>query len=73
MLLSGVWAPVETLPGPLRIISSFIPLTYANNAMRDLFLRGENIIGLIIPISILAGFACFMVLLGIIKLNKTLQ
>ena len=73
MLLSGVWAPVETLPGPLRVVSSFIPLTYANNAMRDLFLRGENIIGLIIPISILAGFACLMIFLGIIKLNKTLQ
>ncbi len=72
MLLSGVWAPVETLPGPLRVVSSFIPLTYANNAMRDLFLRGENIIGLIIPISILAGFACLMIFLGIIKLNKTL-
>ncbi|TFG30782.1 MAG: ABC transporter permease [Promethearchaeota archaeon] len=73
MLLSGVWAPVESLPEPLRVVSSFIPLTYANNIMRDLFLRGENIIGLIIPISILAGFACLMVFLGIIKLNKTLQ
>ncbi len=73
MLLSGVWAPVETLPGPLRVVSSFIPLTYANNAMRDLFLRGENIIGVIIPVSILAGFACLMIILGIFKLSKTLQ
>jgi len=73
MLLSGVWSPIETLPDFLRPISSFIPLTYANLAMRDIFLRNETIIDVILPIGILALSAFLMISLGIIKLNKTLK
>lgn len=73
MLLSGVWSPIETLPEFLRPISSFIPLTYANLAMRDIFLRNETILDVILPIGILALSAFLMISLGIIKLNKTLK
>jgi len=73
MLLSGVWAPVETLPAFLRPVSSVIPLTYANSAMRDIFLRDATIIDILLPLGILGLSAFLMIFLGILKLNKTLK
>ncbi|TFF95835.1 MAG: hypothetical protein EU544_01900 [Promethearchaeota archaeon] len=73
MLLSGVWSPIETLPDWLRPISSLIPLTYSNLAMRDILLRGETIIDVIIPFTIISVFAVVMILLGTLKLSKKLQ
>lgn len=73
MLLSGVWAPVETLPDFLRPASSLIPLTYANIAMRDIFLRDATIIDILIPLGILGLSAFLMIFLGILKLSKTLK
>lgn len=73
MLLSGVWAPIETLPDWLRPASSFIPLTYANNGMRSILIRGQSIHNVIIEIGILAAFASLMIFLGIVSLNKKLK
>lgn len=73
MLLSGVWAPVETLPDWLRPASSFIPLTYANNAMRNILIREQTIFNVLIEFGILAAFAGFMIFLGIVALNKKLK
>ena len=73
MLLSGVWSPVETLPEFLRPISSVIPLTYANEAMRDIFLREATFQEILYPLAILALSAFLMITLGILKLNKTLK
>ena len=73
MLLSGVWAPVETLPDWLRPASSFVPLTYANNAMRNIFIRGQTIFDVWVEIGIMAAFASVMIFLGIITLNKKLK
>lgn len=73
MLLSGVWAPVETLPDWLKPISSIIPLTYANSAMRDILLRNETFLDVLIPIGILALFAGLMITLGVLKLSKKLK
>jgi len=73
MLLSGVWAPVETLPIWLRPLSSIIPLTYANNAMRNILIRGQTISDVWFEVGILMIFASLMIFLGIISLNKRLK
>lgn len=73
MLLSGVWAPIETLPDWLQPISQLIPLTYANLAMRDILLRKKSFLDVPIPLIILLIFAVLMIALGIIKLNKKLK
>ena len=73
MLLSGVWAPIETLPAWLRPASSFVPLTYANIAMRNILIRNQNLFDVFIDIGILSIFAGVMILLGIISLNKKLK
>lgn len=73
MLLSGVWAPIETLPKWLQPVSKFIPLTYANIAMRDILIRGLNLSDVLVEIGILAGFACLTIFLGILSLKKKLK
>jgi ABC-2 type transport system permease protein len=73
MLLSGVWAPVETLPAFLRPASSVIPLTYANGAMRNIFLRNATILDIGFQLGVLGLSAFLMISLGILKLNKTLK
>ena len=72
MLLSGMWAPIEALPDWLRPMSSFIPLTYANNAMRDTLLRNKTILDILFPFSISLLFAGLMIALGILKLKTKL-
>ncbi|MHA1148315.1 MAG: ABC transporter permease [Promethearchaeota archaeon] len=73
MLLSGVWAPVESLPEWLQPISALIPLTYSNRAMRNILLRGESILDVLLLISIYAIFAVLMIILGVLKLNRKLK
>lgn len=73
MLLSGVWAPVESLPPWLRPLSQFVPLTYANNSMRAILIRGASILDVWAEVSILAAFALIMTVLGILKLNRKLK
>ncbi|KKN64153.1 hypothetical protein LCGC14_0494470 [marine sediment metagenome] len=73
MLLSGMWAPIEALPNWLRPMSSFVPLTYANNAMRDTLLRNETILDILIPFSVSTLFAGLMIALGILSLKRKLK
>ncbi|MFX0042755.1 MAG: ABC transporter permease [Candidatus Hodarchaeota archaeon] len=73
MLLSGVWAPIETLPDWLQPVSQFIPLTYANLAMRDILLRKESFLDVPFALIVLLFFAVLMIALGTVKLNKKLK
>jgi ABC-2 type transport system permease protein len=43
MALSGFIVPVATLPGWLQVVSNFIPLTYAIDALRTVMLRGGGV------------------------------
>lgn len=72
MLLSGVWAPIETLPEWLRPISVVIPLTYANNALRSLLLHEEALINILGDFGILTALASLMIFLGIITFRRKL-
>ena len=38
MFLSGVFFPREQLPGPVRVLSEFLPLTHAVELVRPLFM-----------------------------------
>jgi ABC-2 type transport system permease protein len=59
-LLAGVYYPVSVLPAPLIIVSKFIPLTYALNAMRLAMLQGYSIYQVRYDLLVLAGFACIL-------------
>ncbi len=43
-LLSGLLFPVKDMPGWLQGVSAVLPLTYANNALTDIMIRGKGLV-----------------------------
>jgi ABC-2 type transport system permease protein len=49
IILSGVWMPLQSIPGWLRPISYILPLTYSNHALRMILLKGAYLADIIYP------------------------
>jgi ABC-2 type transport system permease protein len=69
-LLSGMIWPVDSMPGPLRIIAQVMPLTWANDALRDVMIRGAALGSIWPELAGLAGFAALMVVLASLTLRR---
>jgi ABC-2 type transport system permease protein len=69
-LLSGIIWPVASLPEPLRWIAHALPLTYANEALRGVMIRGDGLSDLALEGGVLLGFAALMVLLASVTLRR---
>jgi len=72
-LLSGIIWPIATLPGPLRVLAYAMPLTYANDALRGVMIRGAGLAALDIDLLVLAGFALLMVVLATSTLRREID
>jgi ABC-2 type transport system permease protein len=70
ILLSGVFWPIEAVPELIRPASSFIPLTYAVDAMRSVMIRGWSIGNIWWDLLVLAAFASVMLALSAYVLRK---
>jgi ABC-2 type transport system permease protein len=70
ILLSGVFWPIEAVPELIRPVSSFIPLTYAVDAMRSVMIRGWGIGSIWLDLLILVAFAIVMLALSAYRLRK---
>jgi ABC-2 type transport system permease protein len=70
ILLSGVFWPIEAVPELIRPVSSFIPLTYAVDAMRSVMIRGWGIGNIWWDLFVLAAFASVMLALSAYGLRK---
>ena len=70
IFLSGVFWPVAQLPAALRPISYILPLTYANDALRGVMLKGADIGGIAGQLSALLIFALAMVLLSTLTMRR---
>lgn len=73
IFLDGMFWPVSTLPGYLQVLSYIMPLTYANDALQGIMVRGAGLGDVWIDIAVLLGFAILMVALSTLSLNKQLQ
>lgn len=71
-VLSGVIFPLETLPGALRGVALFLPLTYAVSALRDVMIKGDGLLdpGVARDLVVLVGFAAFFAVLGAHTLRR---
>lgn len=69
-LLSGIIWPIASLPAPLRWLAHLMPLTYANEALRDVMIRGDQLGSLWVETVVLVGFAVLMVLLAASTLRR---
>jgi len=65
LLISGVYYPVETLPGWLQVIASASPATYVIEGMRSCLLQGEPTVRLLPTIGLLIGLGLAIIGIGL--------
>lgn len=56
MFLAGVFFPLQAMPKALQAIASFLPVTYAGQALRDVMIKGFGIEYIVYPLGILIIF-----------------
>jgi len=70
MFVSGVFYPIETMPWIFQKIAYLVPLTYANDALRSVMLKGVGIGGIWVDIAVLLGFTLLFFALGVTRFNR---
>jgi ABC-2 type transport system permease protein len=70
VLLSGTFWAIEELPKWLQPFSWVMPMTYANQALRDVMIKGQGLGGIWGDLLILAGFAALMIALGALAVRR---
>jgi ABC-2 type transport system permease protein len=70
MFLSGVFYPIETMPWIFQKIAYILPLTYVNDALRAVMLKGSGVGDIWIDIAVLLGFTALFFYLGVKKFNR---
>lgn len=70
MFVSGVFYPVETMPWIFQKIAYLVPLTYINDAMRGVMLKGAGIGDIWLDIIVLLGFTVLFFGLGVTRFNR---
>jgi ABC-2 type transport system permease protein len=66
LLISGVYYPIETLPGWLQRIAAASPATYVIRGMRACLLEGESTGKLLPTVFLLIGIGVAIIGLGLI-------
>ncbi len=69
-MMSGVFWPVEAMPPEIQPFAWWIPLTYANSALREVMLRGRDVTAIASQLSVLAGFALLMLVLSVLAMRR---
>jgi ABC-2 type transport system permease protein len=72
VLLSGAFAPLESIPVPLQYISLIDPLRYLVIVVRGITLKGAGVMVLWQPLAILAAFAVVLYGLSTWRFRKQL-
>ena len=70
VFLSGIFWPIAQLPALLRPISYVLPLTYANDALRGVMLKGNGFSEISGQLIALVVFALLMVLLSSLTVRR---
>ncbi|MEN6592153.1 MAG: ABC transporter permease [Methanobacterium sp.] len=70
MFISGVFYPLETMPWIFQQVAKIAPLTYANDALRGVMLKGAGIGDIWVDIAVLLGFTALFFLMGVFRFNR---
>jgi ABC-2 type transport system permease protein len=65
MFATGVFYPLSSVPDWMRWIAYIVPLTYANDAMRTIMVKGQGLAFIANDLMILLFFAIFYFGLGV--------
>jgi len=69
-LLCGLLWPVKDMPGWLQAVSQVLPLTYANQAMTNIMIRGKGLADILPQLGALALFAALFVVIASLTLRR---
>ncbi|MGB4611427.1 MAG: ABC transporter permease [Methanothermobacter thermautotrophicus] len=70
MFVSGVFYPIETMPWIFQKIAYVVPLTYANNALRAVMLKGAGAGDIMVNLLVLGGFTLLFFAMGVTRFNR---
>lgn len=70
MFLSGIFFPIKMMPGFMQTISSFLPLTYASDAMRKVMVLGADVTQISTDLLILVVFGAVMLAIAVPLFKK---
>ena len=70
MFVSGVFYPIETMPWILQTLAYVFPLTYLNDAMRGVMLKGQSLGDVWFDLAVLLGFTILFFIIGVKRLNR---
>jgi ABC-2 type transport system permease protein len=70
VFLSGIFWPVAQLPAALQPVSYLLPLTYANEALRNVMLKNYGIGDIAVQLIALLVFALAMVILSSLTIRR---
>ncbi|WP_409200926.1 ABC transporter permease [Methanobrevibacter sp. DSM 116169] len=70
MFVSGVFYPVETMPWIFQKIAYIFPLTYLNDAMRGIMLKGQSLGDIWVDLAVLLLFTLFFFIVGVKKFDR---
>ena len=73
VILSGFVFPREAMPKIIYFVSCFIPLTYFNEILRGIILKGVGFKELLQPIAALMSLIIVIIIVSIKKFKKTLD
>ncbi|MGQ0604865.1 MAG: ABC transporter permease [Anaerolineales bacterium] len=64
-LFGGCWYPIELFPDAVRTAVNVIPTKWAMQGLLDIVLRGQDVGGVLLEASVLAGFATLFFAVGV--------
>lgn len=70
LLLTGVFYPLEAIPGGLRPLSWFVPMTYANDALHSVMLRGWGVGDVALDLVVLGAYAAVSLLAAAVFIRR---
>ena len=70
MFVSGVFYPIETMPWILQKLAYVFPLTYLNDAMRGIMLKGQTLADVWLDLAVLLGFTVLFFIIGVKRFNR---
>lgn len=70
MFVSGVFYPIETMPWILQKLAYLFPLTYLNDAMRGIMLKGQTLGDVWLDLVVLLGFTILFFVIGVKRFNR---
>ena len=73
MLLSGIFTPIESMPGSIRLLTLLNPLRYFSRAIRGILLKGNDFAVLWPEALALAAFGAAGIVFSSLRFRKHLE